>query len=598
MSAEVSPVRHPLRRRITIIVVAVVVAVVAFLCIWIGVRGSMARSELLGAVPLARTIEAAAVAGHVSTTAADVSALQQKSAHAEALTSDPIWRLVEHVPGVGPNLTAVRQSAALVHEVATSGIPPLITLAKTVNVHQLVPHDGTIDLSVFSRATPSLAVAKAALDVAKKHATVINSDATIGPVQSAVKKLVGLVDTTADTVDGVDVAARLLPGMLGANGPRDYLLLSLNSAELRTPGGIPGAIAVVHADNGRISLGERTSATALHRAAAPVLPLTKAEQVLYDERLGLYMQDVVSTPNFERGGELARAMWKVKTGETVDGIVAIDPIALSYILKATGPVNIGSGVVLNSKNAPTFLLSTVYAMIPDQLKQDEFFAGATGDIFDVLTKGKLDSSTLLSALAKSASQDRIHIWSADPSEEKVLSTSTLAGALPRSTKKTTAFGVYLNDATGAKMDFYLRNSITVSSGVCRADNRPNYAVSVKLMLKAPLDAATSLSGYVLGNDAFGVKLGDVRTNVYVYAPPGAEPFSVKVNGKEFAFASATLDGHPVAGASVEMGPQQSRTVLFQFLGKAGAPQKITLQNTPMSSPVATSVNGKVDCSGL
>ena len=597
MSAEITPARRSRRRRIVIIGVSVVVAVLAFACVWIGVRGSMARTELLAAVPIASTIEKAAIAGHASGTSADVKLLQQKSATAMALTSDPVWRAAEVIPGVGPNLSAVRQSAALVHEVAVSGIPPLITLATKINVHQLVPQNGRIDLTLFDKAAPSLATARSALDQAKTHASAIDAGATIAPVRSAVTKLIGLVDKTASTVDGIDTAAKLLPSMLGADGPRNYLLLSLNSAELRTPGGIPGAIAVVHADNGVLSLDQRTSATALGRAKSSVLPLTASEKALFDERLGTYMQNVVSTPDFKRSGELAQAMWEVKKGQSIDGIVAIDPVALGYILSATGPVDVGSGVVLTPRNAATFLLSTVYAQIPDTSEQDVFFAGATRSIFAVLTKGSVNSTKLLDALSKSASEDRIHIWSARPSEEKVLATSTLAGGLPKSTRKVSAFGVYFNDATGAKMDVYLRASIAVSSAICRADNRPNFAVGVKLTLKAPLDAATSLPTYVTGRYAFGVKPGRVRTNVYVYAPPGAEPFSVKVNGKEVAFASAQLNGQPVIGAVVEMGPTETASLVFQFVGKAGDASKLSLQHTPMSSKVVTSVTGKVNCSG-
>jgi hypothetical protein len=594
MPTEVA--RKSRRRRTVIITVSAIVGVLAFVGIWIGVRGAMARSELLDTVPVAHQIEAAAIAGRVSSTTGEVRLLQAKSATAVSLTSDPVWRAAEFIPALGENLVAVRKSAALVREISLQGIPPLITLASTVTARELVPSDGKINLGLFSKASPSLSRAEDALDRAKSDAEEIDATGTIAPVRSAVTKLVDLVDTTASTVDGIATAAKLLPGMLGADGPRNYLLLSLNSAELRTAGGIPGAIAVVHADNGQLSLGERTSATALHRAKTPVLPLTKAETILYDARLGTYMQDVVSTPDFKRSGALAQAMWKLKTGETVDGVVAIDPVALGYILRATGPVQVGSGVTLTPRNAATFLVSTVYAQIPDTTMQDAFFAGATRDIFAVLTKGSVNSTKLVDALSESAAQDRIHIWSANPTEEKVLSTSSLAGALPKSTKDTTAFGVYLNDATGAKMDVYLRSSITISSAICRSDKRPNYNVAVTLKLKAPLDAASVLPTYVTGRYAFGVKPGRVRTNVYVYAPPGAQPFSVKVNGKELAFASATLDGHPVLGTVTEMGPGQSSSLLFQFVGKAGDAAPISVQHTPMTSPVPVSVNGRINCS--
>ncbi len=37
-------------------------------------------------------------------------------------------------------------------------------------------------------------------------------------------------------------AVRLLPPMLGADGPREYLLLVQNNAEQRATGGIPGSV--------------------------------------------------------------------------------------------------------------------------------------------------------------------------------------------------------------------------------------------------------------------------------------------------------------------------------------------------------------------
>jgi hypothetical protein len=593
MPAEIGRVRRP--RRIVLLVVGIIVAILLFVAIWVGVRGLQARQQLADAAPLAKSIETSAIAGKTSLVRSDLRILDQKSAKAQSLTSDPIWRAAEIIPWVGPNLTAVRQSAALVHEVATDGIPPLVTLSSTISLHDLVPHNGAFDLAVFAKARPALDDARSALDRAKTHAAAIHSGATIAPVASAARQLVNLVESTASTVDGMDAAAKLLPTMLGGDGPRNYLLLSLNSAELRTPGGIPGAIAVVHAQNGALSLDQRTSATALGRAAEPVLPLTKSEKVLYDERLGTYMQNVVSTPNFERSGELAQAMWKLKTGETIDGVVAIDPIALGYILSATGPVNVGSGVTLDSSNAAKFLLSTVYAQIPDTTAQDEFFAGATRSVFAVLTSGKLDSTKLLDALSRSAGENRIHIWSAHPAEESKLSGSTLAGALPKSNSASTAFGVYFNDATGAKMDVYLKSSIGVAAAVCRSDDRPNYDVTVNLKLAAPLDAATSLPSYVTGRYAFGVKPGRVRTNVYVYAPPGSQPFSVTIGGKEVAFASAPLDGHPVVGAVVEMGPGESSTLVFKFVGKAGDAKSIVLQHTPMYAPVTTNTAQRLNC---
>ncbi|WP_420898141.1 DUF4012 domain-containing protein [Cryobacterium suzukii] len=47
---------------------------------------------------------------------------------------------------------------------------------------------------------------------------------------------------TSATLEGMNRAATLLPAMLGATEPRNYILLFQNPAELRSTGGIPGAL--------------------------------------------------------------------------------------------------------------------------------------------------------------------------------------------------------------------------------------------------------------------------------------------------------------------------------------------------------------------
>ena len=54
------------------------------------------------------------------------------------------------------------------------------------------------------------------------------------------------------------------------------------------------------------------------------------------------MQDVNLTPDFPTAAATAQAMWERKTGQHVDGVLSLDPVALGYILDATGPVKITS----------------------------------------------------------------------------------------------------------------------------------------------------------------------------------------------------------------------------------------------------------------
>jgi hypothetical protein len=574
-----------------------VAALLLFIVLWVGIRAFMARDELLGAVPIANRINSDVLAGEGSISE-DMAELQQRASRAASLTGDPIWRLAENTPFLGVNLTAFREAATIIDELARDALPPLAELAGTFTLDSLQPTDGAVDLSIFSEASPFLNEARLALDSADESAEQINTADTIPQIGSAVDQVVELVDRATGVVRGLDTAVSLLPPMLGADEPRSYLLLSLNNAELRATGGIPGAIAVLKVDDGAVTLGDLSSAGALGEFASPVLPLSPAEEVLYGSLLGTYMQDANYTPDFSRTGALAQAMWSERTGDTVDGVIAVDPVALSYVLAATGDVDTGAGITLTSENAAQILLSDVYAMFPVPAEQDAFFAAVTGNIFAAVTEGQADGKTLVSALSRAAQENRIHVWSAHASEQEQLVGTAVEGAVPVSDADTTAYGVYLNDATGAKMDYYLDGDVAIASNVCRNDQRPTFEVRVRLGSSAPIDAGTSLPGYVTGAGNYGVDPGNIRTNVFVYAPEGSQPFSVTIDGEEYAFVAADHDGHSVAGVTVELAPGQSSVIAMKFVGVAGAPSAVSLQHTPMVRDVTTSLNGYLDCSDL
>jgi hypothetical protein len=581
-------------RRVFRWTVVSIVLIILFVLVWVGARAMMAREELLGAVPIANKIGTEILSDRADLDA-DLSELQTRASKASALTSDPIWRMAEFTPFLGTNLTAFREAASLIDDLAVEALPPVSTLSETFSLSSLQPQDGVFQLDVFESAQPLLSQARSALKAADESAASIDTASTIPQIGSAVDQVVVLVANAREVVDGLDTAAMLLPSMLGAEEPRNYLLLSLNNAELRATGGLPGAVAVLEADRGKIQLGATSSATALGEFDLPVLQLTDAERTLYGDVLGTYLHDVNYTPDFARSGELARAMWEERTGQPIDGVLSVDPVALGYILEATGPIDAGAGVSLSADNAADVLLRDAYSMFPDPVEQDAFFAGVTGRIFEAVTRGEANSFALLRSLGRAADENRIHVWSARSAEQELLRGTPVEGAVPTSSDESTGFGVYMNDATGAKMDYYLDGAIAIASGVCRDDGRPNFEVRVQLSSSAPLDAAESLPGYVTGAEAYGVAAGNIRTNLFVYAPAGSVPFSVTIDGEEFAFVAADESDHSVAGVTVELEPGQQAVVSMKFVGVAGAADSVILQHTPMAGDVDTALDTYLDC---
>lgn len=234
--------------------------------------------------------------------------------------------------------------------------------------------------------------------------------------------------------------------------------------------GMPGAFAVVKAKAGKLTLGQQGSAGDFGYFDKPPIKLTKDEKTLYTGLMTAFWSDSNFTPDFPRTGEIMRAMYKQKFGAEVDGVISIDPIALSYILKGTGPVKTTAGKTITSENAVDQLLNRVYLDYPnDNAAQDAFFADTAKQVFDAVAAGKGNPRDVLAGMAKAVGENRILIWSADKAEQETLSDTPVAGSLPGDSGSTPHVGVYINDATATKLEYYLDAQTGMHTNSCTKD---------------------------------------------------------------------------------------------------------------------------------
>jgi hypothetical protein len=548
------------RRVLLVLAIAVVVCAA-----WVGVRGYLASQHLQSAVALATEVRSGITDGGDSTLqrAHD---LRSEVRAAKGLTGDVVWRGAEYVPFVGDDLRAVRQVSAVLSTVADEAVVPVAEVASTVDVESFKPVDGVLDLQPLVDAQPAVDRADRTLTSQLEVAQAIDTSGTVSQVTDAVDQLVDVLGGASAQVDVVARAVDLAPGMLGVDGPRDYLVLFQNNAELRATGGIPGAVALLRVEGGKISLVQQASSGDFPRADAPVLPLPVDTQGLYGAITGQYIQDVNLTPQFPLSAQLAREMWKRQFGTEVDGVLSIDPVALSYLLTATGPVTLPTGDVLTSDNVVSTLLSTAYSRYSDPTQQDDFFAGAAATVFSSISSGDLDASALLAGLARAGEERRLYLWSAHETEQSRIAETTLAGGLPMSTPDQPRFGVYFNDGTASKMDYYLGTKISIGQAVCRQDGRPSWVVDVTLINNAPADAANSLPEYVTGGGQLGTPAGDISTNVSIYAPSAGVFVAAAEDGAEVGLQTASDSGLSVTQFQKTLSPGQKSTMRVEFLG--------------------------------
>ncbi|MFF3865927.1 DUF4012 domain-containing protein [Micromonospora sp. NPDC001898] len=551
---------------------------------WVGFRGWQARAHLLNAAGLARQLSTEVVGADADRAQRTLAALQEQAAAARDATADPGWSVGRHTPYAGDDLAAVREIAVAVDELARDAFPALLR----TDLSTLLPGKGRLDVSQLRAVSAQLTGTDEVVRRTNARLAAVPTTGLVDPVRQAVTDLRAETDRLAALTRAADQAARLLPNLLGADGPRSYLLVSQNPAELRATGGMFGAYAVIEAENGRLRMGAQDAVASLGRFDLSAKLSTEVRN-LYTDLVGTYPADVNLTPHFPTAAALFRAMYRKRSGTTVDGVLAVDPVVLSYLLKATGPVPVPGNTTLVSDKVVHTLLSDTYQRL-DQARQDEFFAASAAAVFSTFFTREVDPRALLSALDRAIGERRILFWSAHPAEQRVIAGSRLGGALPEQENVPTV-GVFLNDGSGAKLGYYLRPSATLTVGDCRPDGRRQLRLSFTLHSTAP---ASGLSPSVLGLGLAGDPY-TARTLVSVYSPAGGAVLASRLDGVDLRVGSGLERRRQVVIANVEVRPGVTRTLDVDVLtGRTGSGDA-ELWLTPTATPWTTQVKSAPHC---
>ncbi|AOY70083.1 hypothetical protein ARZXY2_517 [Arthrobacter sp. ZXY-2] len=539
---------------------------------WLGFKANIIREELQSATALLPQVKAQIAKSDTVAAAASVKSLAEHTQRARDSANDPLWKIASSLPWIGPNLQAASEVATSADDVARLGAVPLVAAYQSLDWKTLAPTSNGLDLAPLKAAAPRVqSAAYAVRESAKRlHRIEIN-----GLMPQIADPLVKAREELSELSHGLDAAAdvsRLAPPMLGADAPQRYLLLMQNNAESRATGGIPGAVAILTVDHGSLTLSSQTSAGALG-VFDPPISIADEERAIYTARVGKFMQDVNLTPDFATTASVAHNMWETKTGDRLDGVLSIDPVALSFILEATGPVAIGDPATrsiggslpakLTQENVVRTLLSDVYSTIEDPELQDAYFAGAAKEIFTAVSRGNADPKLLMGAITKGVNERRVLLWSAVHETQSTIGKYTLGGLTSGPNVSPAQFGVYFNDGTGAKMDFWVKRTVQVVRD-CGRNGYREVTVRVTSTNTAPSNAATALPSYVTGGKAFGIPEGTVQTNVIVYGPTQSAIDTVTKDEKQIPFTAQRHNQRGVGSSTIRLAPGESTTLDFNI----------------------------------
>ncbi|MEU4423056.1 DUF4012 domain-containing protein [Actinoplanes sp. NPDC024001] len=484
--------------------------------------------------------------------------LRAETRAARADVADPAWRLGTHAPAIGDDLLAVQSVADALDDLSRNGVTPLIETASRVDLSTLAPRNGRFDLAPIQLSAARLSAADAVVRRVRDRVGAIRVEGLVAQVRSAVTGLQQDLRRASETTSIAARAATLLPPMLGSAGPRNYLVLFQNLAEVRATGGMPGAYVVIRADRGRVAIVDQgMAASDLRSFKKPVLPLRAADRALYTDKLGRFPANVNVTPDFPTTAALAREMYRRRSGNAVDGVFSTDPVALSYVLRALGPVPVPGGEPLTGDSAVPVLLSRIYASDVSLERQDRYFTAAARATFRALLERPVDPAALMGALVQAAQERRMLMWSTRAVENQLVAGTALAGVMPASDGADPTVGVFLNDGSGAKLGYYLTHAAEVAvQPVCRTDGRREITLRVVLGSTAP---KSGLSANVLGMGLAGDPY-TIRTNVSVYSPTGGAIAGMRLDGARQPFGAGRDRRRAVGIVTVDLKPGTRRTL--------------------------------------
>ncbi|MFF2372307.1 DUF4012 domain-containing protein [Agromyces sp. NPDC058110] len=575
--------RTPGRRaRAVLIGCGVLVVAVLAAAAWIGVRGWLAKSELEAAAEAGEEAASAMLAHDADAAEAAADGFGAHAAEAARLTGDPIWAVAEAIPWVGDDLAAASTMARELDRVASDAVLPLVAILGDLDPNALRDSEGRIDVARIASVAPVIHGASTSIGTALDRVSGIPSEGLFAPVASAREQFVGALDRASGVAGAVDDAVSFVPAALGSEGARQYLILSLNNAELRTAGGIPGAIALVSVEDGVLTLVRQAGAYDFSEFASP-LALDDGTRAVFGDEVGRYIQNITMTPDFAETGELAAGMWQQTFGDRIDGVVALDPIALSYLLAATGPVTVPGAAPIDADNAVERLLVDPYRVPTfDQFARDRYFGAIAAATLTSMLSQPVDLGALVSSVGRAGDEHRLSIWSAHPDEQAALERSTFAGLLAAQQESgDQTYGVYLNDSTAAKLDPYLGVSIDV--GAAPADDGGRAEVTVRVTLE---NTVTQSDLALMPSDASGAYRegfghGRIATIVTVSPPEGTFDGGVVVDGERVAYASRDGFAGPANSLPVDIEP--GATIVLEFRFTSAEPGQVDPQvvHTPL-----------------
>jgi hypothetical protein len=369
-------------------------------------------------------------------------------------------------------------------------------------------------------------------EVANLSADVTTTSRTVGgmarsgsglwwPLGGARRQLNELAGSSADRLGRAAEALGAARTFMGAGGDRRYLVALENNSEMRDQGMVL-SYALARFSGGRLSF-ERSGPIKDVFLTAPTstaLPPGTSDVFGFLAPTRLW-QSVNATADFPWSARAMMDMYHQATGDTFDGVIAIDVPGLQGLLQVLGPVQVaGIAQPIAAANAPKVLLHDLYDGLPpglDQSGRREQLGEVTKAVIARITGADQDPVALGRELGTAATGGHLRLWSAAAAEEDVFERTGLGGA-PGAIDADRTFHLAVENRTATKLDYYVKPSVRQDVQLS-PQGTAVVRTTVVVDNQAPVGAPPS---YQLGPDGFVSSApGDYLAWLLLWGPAGS-----------------------------------------------------------------------------
>ena len=363
------------------------------------------------------------------------------------------------------------------------------------------------------------------------------------------------ISEAAETARRASLLVDALPEVTG--GDKSYLLAFQAPSESRGTGGLMGMLGILNAKDGRIGLGEivETSDVATRLDEPVDAPRWYVERYASYDATQDFKQANLSA-HFPTVAQVWLDMYEQEQGKSLDGVIAMDPLALQDLMVATGSIrDPESNITIASNTVAEFMMRDSYAQLGSN-EQPNVLRRLVEGFWERVESGDLEGTALAEGMGNATRSGHLKVYMED--DELAASFRELE-ADGDFTAAANSQIVFHNNSAGNKVDFFMHRQIDTDISLS-SSGEAVVRTRVRMENRAPNKGPQLLLGPYLPGDPPGMN----RAFTNISLPAGAEVTGYSLDGQEREVFTADEAGRSTVWDLLEILPGEETTMLVEY----------------------------------